>query len=102
MDAICQVVRCFADDNITHVSGKVNPIDDIEVINLELILADLESVVKRIDRVGKMAKQKDKAAVAEHEILVALKKHWKMKSLHVPSSLPKNSKNCEGHAFTYS
>jgi GTP-binding protein YchF len=73
VDAICQVVRCFADDNITHVSGKVNPIDDIEVINLELILADLESVVKRIDRVGKMAKQKDKAAVAEHEILVALK-----------------------------
>ena len=73
VDAICQVVRCFADDNITHVSGKVNPIDDIEVINLELILADLESVDKRIDRVGKMAKQKDKAAVAEHEILVALK-----------------------------
>ncbi len=71
VDAICQVVRCFADDNITHVSGKVNPIDDIEVINLELILADLESVIKRIDRVGKMAKQKDKAAVAEHEILVA-------------------------------
>lgn len=60
VDAICQVVRCFADDNITHVSGKVNPIDDIEVINLELILADLESVVKRIDRVGKMAKQKIK------------------------------------------
>ncbi|AOH57366.1 redox-regulated ATPase YchF [Peribacillus muralis] len=73
VDAICQVVRCFADDNITHVSGKVNPIDDIEVINLELILADLESVDKRIDRVGKMAKQKDKGAVAEHEILVALK-----------------------------
>src|SRR6478672_9198182 len=44
VDAICQVVRCFADDNITHVSGKVDPIDDIETINLELILADLESV----------------------------------------------------------
>ncbi len=73
VDAICHVVRCFADDNITHVSGKVDPIDDIEVINLELILADLESVEKRIDRVGKLAKQKDKDAVFEHEALVKLK-----------------------------
>ncbi|RFU68068.1 redox-regulated ATPase YchF [Bacillus sp. V59.32b] len=73
VDAICQVVRCFADDNITHVSGKVDPIDDIEVINLELILADLESVDKRIERVGKMAKQKDKDSMFEHEILTKLK-----------------------------
>ena len=48
VDAICQVVRCFDDENITHVSGKVDPISDIEVINLELILADLESVEKRL------------------------------------------------------
>ncbi|MEK5445108.1 MULTISPECIES: redox-regulated ATPase YchF [unclassified Fredinandcohnia] len=73
VDAICHVVRCFADDNITHVAGKVDPIADIETINLELILADLESVDKRIDRVGKLAKQKDKDAVAEHEVLVQLK-----------------------------
>ncbi|PLR79977.1 redox-regulated ATPase YchF [Bacillus canaveralius] len=73
VDAICQVVRCFADDNITHVSGKIDPIDDIETINLELILADLESVEKRIGRVGKMAKQKDKDAVYELEILEKLK-----------------------------
>ncbi|MBM7585091.1 GTP-binding protein YchF [Bacillus pakistanensis] len=73
VDAICQVVRCFADDNITHVSGKVDPIDDIETINLELILADLESVDKRISRVEKMAKQKDKEAMYEYEILVKLK-----------------------------
>ncbi|MGN8844536.1 redox-regulated ATPase YchF [Niallia sp. Sow4_A1] len=73
VDAICQVVRCFADDNITHVSGKVDPISDIETINLELILADLESVEKRIGRVGKMAKQKDKEAVAELEVLELLK-----------------------------
>lgn len=73
VDAICQVVRCFSDDNITHVSGKVDPLDDIEVINLELILADLESVDKRIDRVGKLAKQKDKEAVIEHEVLVMIK-----------------------------
>ncbi len=73
VDAICQVVRCFEDDNITHVSGKVDPIDDIETINLELILADLESVEKRIDRVAKLAKGKDKDAVVEHEILVLLR-----------------------------
>ncbi|MFD1734962.1 redox-regulated ATPase YchF [Bacillus salitolerans] len=73
VDAICQVVRCFADENITHVAGKVDPIADIETINLELILADLESVEKRIDRVGKMAKQKDKEATFEHEILVKLR-----------------------------
>ncbi|WP_026695830.1 redox-regulated ATPase YchF [Peribacillus kribbensis] len=73
VDAICHVVRCFEDENITHVSGKVDPIDDIETINLELILADLESVDKRIDRVGKMAKQKDKEAMAEHEVLLLVK-----------------------------
>lgn len=73
VDAICQVVRCFADDNITHVSGQVDPISDIEIINLELILADLESVEKRINRVGKMAKQKDKEAMVEFPILERLK-----------------------------
>jgi ribosome-binding ATPase len=73
VDAICQVVRCFADENITHVAGEVNPLSDIETINLELILADLETVDKRIDRVGKLAKQKDKEAVFEYEILMSLK-----------------------------
>lgn len=73
VDAIVQVVRCFADDNITHVSGKVDPIDDIDVINLELILADLEAVDKRIARVGKMAKQKDKDSVAELAVLELVK-----------------------------
>ncbi|MDQ0215405.1 GTP-binding protein YchF [Oikeobacillus pervagus] len=73
VDAICHVVRCFADENITHVSGKVDPISDIETINLELILADLETVDKRVGRVEKMAKQKDKDAMIEHEILVKLK-----------------------------
>ncbi|GAE26215.1 GTP-binding and nucleic acid-binding protein YchF [Halalkalibacter wakoensis JCM 9140] len=73
VDAISHVVRCFADDNITHVSGGVNPIRDIEVINLELILADLESIEKRITRVAKLAKAKDKEAVAELEVLELLR-----------------------------
>lgn len=73
VDAICQVVRCFADENITHVSGKVNPINDIEVINLELILADLESVDKRLERVSKMVKQRDKEAIMEEPALLKIK-----------------------------
>lgn len=73
VDAICQVVRCFDDGNITHVAGKVNPIDDIEVINLELVLADMESVDKRLQRVSKMAKQKDKEAMVEEPILIKVK-----------------------------
>ncbi|UUX33092.1 redox-regulated ATPase YchF [Fundicoccus culcitae] len=73
VDAICHVVRCFDDGNITHVSGKVDPISDIETINLELIFADLESIDKRIGRVAKLAKTKDKEAVAELEVLEILK-----------------------------
>lgn len=73
VDAICQVVRCFEDENITHVSGKVDPIDDIEIINLELILADLETVEKRLERVQKLIKQKDKDSLAEFEVLEKLR-----------------------------
>ena len=53
VDAICQVVRAFDDDNVTHVAGRVNPLEDIEVINMELVLADLESVEKRLPRIEK-------------------------------------------------
>ncbi len=73
VDAICHVVRCFDDDNITHVSGKVDPIEDIETINLELILADLETVDKRYDRVYRQARTKEPEAVAELEVLEKLK-----------------------------
>ena len=55
-DAICEVVRCFEDSNIVHVDGSVDPIRDIETINLELIFADLETVEKRIDRASKLIK----------------------------------------------
>ena len=73
VDAICHVVRCFDDENITHVAGRVDPIDDISTINIELILADLETVDKRIGRVEKIAKQKNKEAMAELEVLTKLK-----------------------------
>lgn len=73
VDAICQVVRCFDDDNITHVDGRVNPISDIETINFELILADLETIEKRMAKTGKVAKTKNSEAVAEMEVLTLLK-----------------------------
>lgn len=69
VDAVAQVVRCFADDNITHVAGSIDPVRDIEIINTELCLADLETVEKRLERVQKMIKSGDKKALAELEIL---------------------------------
>ncbi|MFD1901187.1 redox-regulated ATPase YchF [Enterococcus termitis] len=73
VDAICHVVRCFDDDNITHVEGRVDPLADIDTINLELVLADLDSINKRYTRVAKIAKTKDKDAVAELVVLDKLK-----------------------------
>jgi len=55
-DAICEVVRCFEDSNIVHVDGSIDPVRDIETINLELIFADIETVEKRIDRASKLIK----------------------------------------------
>jgi len=63
VDAICHVVRCFSDGNVTHVSGKVDPADDIETINLELVLADLDSINKRYEKVKKQARSKDQESV---------------------------------------
>lgn len=73
VDAIVHVVRCFVDENITHVSGKVDPIGDIETINLELILADLDSVEKKIERSRKNLKGGDKKVLAEVECLERIK-----------------------------
>lgn len=73
VDAICQVVRCFDNDQIVHVSGKVDPIDDIETVNLELILADLDVVEKRIPKIERKAVMKvDKESVVEYGILKKL------------------------------
>jgi len=73
VDAICQVVRCFDDNNIIHVEGNVDPIRDIETIKIELSLADMDSVDKRIIRLEKKAKAKLKEAILEHEVLSKIK-----------------------------
>ncbi|MEG0283924.1 MAG: redox-regulated ATPase YchF [Erysipelotrichales bacterium] len=73
VDAICQVVRCFEDADITHVAGSVDPIRDIEIINFELIMADLDVVEKRLSRIEKKAMQtKDKDGMYEVGILKKL------------------------------
>jgi len=74
-DAIAQVVRCFDNDDIIHVAGKVSPLDDIEVINTELGLADLESVEKALHKTSKVAKSGDKDAKARTAILEKVKAH---------------------------
>ncbi|MES2436988.1 MAG: redox-regulated ATPase YchF [Patescibacteria group bacterium] len=68
-DAIAQVVRIFEDENIIHVAGKVHPLSDIETINLELALADLQTVTKRLQNIGRDVKRGDKAAVLEEAVL---------------------------------
>ena len=74
-DAIAHVVRCFDDDNVIHVANRVNPGNDIDVINTELALADLEAVEKAINRYAKLAKGQDKHAVAMKSILERLLPH---------------------------
>ena len=72
VDAIIQVVRCFDDENTIHVAGKISPLDDIEVINTELALADLSSLEKRKARIAKQVKAKEKEAVLEQEVIEKL------------------------------
>jgi hypothetical protein len=74
-DAIAHVVRCFEDDNVVHVAGKVSPLDDIEVINTELALADLESVEKAITKTTRDAKGGDKVAKARLALLTEMRDH---------------------------
>jgi GTP-binding protein YchF len=68
-DAIAHVVRCFENDDVVHVAGKVDPIGDIEVINTELALADLETVEKALDRAARQAKTGDKQVLGRKELL---------------------------------
>ena len=72
-DAILHVLRCFDNDNIVHVDGSVDPIRDKETIDLELQLKDLESVEKRLEKVGRAARTGDKEALKEQAVLIQLK-----------------------------
>ena len=74
-DAIAHVVRCFEDDDVVHVSGNVDPLRDIGVINTELALADLDTVEKNITRNAKVAKSGNKEAIAKQKVLESLRDH---------------------------
>lgn len=87
VDAIVHVVRCFEDPNIVHVDGSINPLRDIETINLELIFSDIEMLDRRIDRAKKSAKS-DKKYLAEVDFLERLKEHLE------------NGKSARGFDFT--
>ena len=74
-DAIAHVVRCFEDENVTHVADQINPEADIEIINTELALADLETVERNLDRVTRVAKSGDKEAQHQVKLLERAKEH---------------------------
>ncbi|MFM2374115.1 MAG: hypothetical protein RLZZ234_110 [Candidatus Parcubacteria bacterium] len=88
-DMIAEVVRIFEDENVIHVSGRIDPMDDIGVINLELIMADFETVAKRLGNVERDAKRGDKTAIAEKEVLEKLRQHLEAGQLAVTLPLPK-------------
>lgn len=73
--AIVHLVRCFDDENVVHVNGKTDPLNDIEVINTELVLADLQSLEKKIPRIEKQLKA-DKSAAAQFDVAKALLAHF--------------------------
>ncbi len=74
-DAVAHVVRCFESGDVVHVTGGVNPVRDIEVINTELALADLESVTRAVERAAKGAKSGDKTARLKYELLQRVQSH---------------------------
>ncbi|MEY2936563.1 MAG: hypothetical protein RL033_7312 [Pseudomonadota bacterium] len=75
VDAIAHVVRCFVDENVTHVDGRVDPVADVQTIQTELILRDLDSVTKRLDKARKMAKSGSPVERAAGEVCERLEKH---------------------------
>ena len=81
-DAIIHVVRCFDDDNIIHVDGSVDPLRDIDVINIELVLADLDVVDKRVAKLKRQLNN-DKSVQAEYDLLVKMKEHLESNNLAI-------------------
>ncbi len=98
VDAIVQVVRCFEDENITHVEGSIDPVRDVETINLELIFADLETLEKRMDKAVKMARA-DKKHQLEVDALTRIKEALEAGKL--ASSVKLNEEEAEALSDLY-
>jgi len=92
VDAIAHVVRTFEDNSVIHVADKVDPMQDIGVINLELVLADMETVSKRIANLGKELKKGDKEAIRENSILEKLMKVFESGQMATTASLTDDEK----------
>lgn len=95
VDAIVQVVRAFENPNITHVHNKIDPLDDIEVINSELILADLDTVNKRIEKLEREVKKNDKESIAKLEVVKKAKETLESGKLANETELNKDDENTE-------
>ena len=94
VDAICEVVRDFKNDDIVHVSGRIDPMDDVKTINLELILADLETINNRLEKITKQAKStKDKVLLKNLDILNQLKKHLEEEKFAIKLEVKEENKN---------
>ncbi|MCP5040497.1 MAG: redox-regulated ATPase YchF [bacterium] len=97
-DAIIHVVRCFEDDNVVHVDGTPDPLRDVDTIEVELGLADIETVDKRLDRATRQAKSGDKTAAAEREFFTALLAHLSdgkpARALEVPDVMREAVQEC--------
>ncbi len=103
-DAIAQVVRCFEDTDIVHVSGSVNPLRDIEIINTELLLADLATIEKRLERLPKLIKTGEKNAREEEALLTLIREQineGKAVRLYKPKSPEEDLWLKQLHFLTY-
>ena len=99
VDAVVQVVRCFEDPDIHHVTGTVDPVRDIEIVTTELVLADLETVRKRRERISKEVKHGDKSALIENHILDKLEPHLNDGKPANTLALAKEEKDVSKHLF---
>lgn len=103
VDAVAHVVRCFEDENVIHVDGKVDPISDVETINTELILSDLESVQKQLQKLEKLVRTGDKDAKVKADFLTTLESHLSAGQLAVNfkhEATPEIAKECLGLLLT--
>ncbi len=92
VDAIAQVVRVFDDPNVVHVSGKINPMDDISVIGLELVLTDLQTVTRHLERISREVRSGDKRAILEKDLCEKLVPHFESGKLAALLALSKDER----------
>jgi GTP-binding protein YchF len=99
VDAVVQVVRCFEDPDIHHVTGSIDPVRDIEIVTTELVLADLDAVKKRRERIGKDVKHGDKGALIENHLLDKIEPHLGAGKPANTLSLAREEKELSRHLF---